>query len=32
MGGMQGQWFFKIQLNDFNNKLIEESRILVEFK
>lgn len=32
MGGMQGQWFFKVQLNDLNNKLIEESRILVEFK
>ena len=32
MGGMDGSWFFKIQLNDSTNNLIEEARYLLEFK
>jgi hypothetical protein len=32
MGGMEGQWYFKIQLNNSNNSLIEETRYLIEFK
>jgi hypothetical protein len=32
MGGMDGLWYFKIQLNNSNNTLIEESRYLIEFK
>jgi hypothetical protein len=31
MGGMDGQWFLKIQLNDSNHSLIEEVRYLIEF-
>ncbi|MDO9183176.1 MAG: hypothetical protein Q7U04_12245 [Bacteriovorax sp.] len=32
MGGMDGSWFFKIQLNDSTNNLIEEARYHLEFK
>jgi len=32
MGGMEGQWFFKVQLLDPSNKLIEEARYLITFK
>jgi hypothetical protein len=32
MGGMEGSWFFKIQLNDSTNTMIDEARYLVEFK
>jgi hypothetical protein len=32
MSGMDGQWFFKIQINDSKNMLIEEVRYLIEFK
>jgi hypothetical protein len=31
MGGMDGQWFLKIQLNDANHSFIEEVRYLIEF-
>lgn len=32
MGGMDGKWFFKVQLNDSKNTLIEENKYLIEFK
>lgn len=32
MGGMDGSWFFKIQLLDSNNIVLEEVRTLIEFK
>lgn len=31
MGGMDGLWFFKIQLNDSKKTLLEENRYLIEF-
>lgn len=31
MGGMQGEWYLKVQLLDSQNKLIEEARKLIEF-
>lgn len=31
MGGMDGDWFFKIQLLDKNNMVIEEARTQIDF-
>ena len=31
MGGMEGHWFFKIQLLDVNKKVLEESRYSIVF-